>query len=249
MDVRWDKWVVERLPLKLRVDRMQALCMVLCSPVERLYADFSKWRKRMRIKAGGSPQVCMLKKTVYDELGVVIEIGEGDGKPVDFIIQTAFTDTDKERQLFALLDRYKLAGKAYAYENKEITFECMWSRYLCEEKPLDWQWANYVCEINKPSTVNRITITYYWRHSVSWNATIIYKLDVQAEYAVESDVDILSDMYVVGQPSIAVAIPLKMGESRVEMDTWVMDKHENERVSPPFDRYYEYKLNAVDVYE
>ena len=249
MEIRWDKWVVERLPMKLRTHRMQALCMVFCSPVERLYVDFTKWRKRMRIKAGGSPQVCMLKKTVYDELGIVIEIAEGDGKPVDFIIRTAFTDTDKERQLFALLDRYKLAGKSYAYENKEIAFECVWSGYVCEDNPLACGWVNYICEINKPYTVNAITITYYWKYDAAWNATIIKRLVIQAEHPVESNIDIVSEMYVIGQPSLTIKIPLEVGQSYVAMDTWVMDKHENERVSPPFDKYYEYKIKAIDVYE
>lgn len=201
----------------------------------------------MRIKVGGSPQVCMLKKTVYDELGIMVEIAEGDGKPVDFVIRTAFTDTDKERQLFALLDRYKLAGKSYAYENKEITFECVWSGYVCEDNPLDWEWTNYVCELNKPEVVNTITITYYWGHD-SVYGKVVKRLMIQAERPVESELDILSDMHVVLQSeSLTFTFHLRVGESRYEIDTWLVDKHENERVSPAFDAVYEYKLKIVDV--
>lgn len=250
MDIRWDKWVIEWLPMKLRVRGMCAFCMVLCSPVEHLYVDFSKWRRRMRIKVGGSPQVCMLKKTVYDELGIMVEIAEGDGKPVDFVIRTAFTDTDKERQLFALLDRYKLAGKSYAYENKEITFECVWSGYVCEDNPLDWEWTNYVCELNKPEVVNTITITYYWKYDGAWGANIIKRLVIQSEFPVKTDLDISSNLYPFELPdSLPVTFCLMAGESRFEIDTWVMDRHEGERVSPPFDGNFEYKLKVADIYE
>lgn len=101
----------------------------------------------MRIKAGGTPQVCMLQKIVRDAIGVDVVIGEGDGKPVDFIIKTSFTDTDKERQLFALLDRYKLAGKSYSYQNESVTYTLDWSEYVCEKASITITWANYVCEL------------------------------------------------------------------------------------------------------
>lgn len=203
----------------------------------------------MRIKVGGSPQVCMLKKTVYDELGIMVEIAEGDGKPVDFVIRTAFTDTDKERQLFALLDRYKLAGKSYAYENKEITFECLWSGYVCEDNTLGCEWTNCICELNKPDAVNTITITYYWKYDPAWSATVIIRMVIQAAYPVKSNIDIKSDLYVIGQSSLPFTTSFETGQSYISMDTWVLDKHENERVSPAFDAVYEYKLKIVDVNE
>ena len=236
--------------MRLRMPRMRAFSFVLCRPIEGMYAEFARWRKRMRAKAGGSPQVCMIKRTVLDELGIMIEILEGDGKPVDFIIQTAFTDTDKERQLFALLDRYKLAGKSYAYENREITFEYTWSKYVCEDNPLRFGWSKWVCELNKPAAVNTITITYYWQYDESWGAKIIKRMRVTAEHPVQTDLDIRSDMYLLNQHqqgALKVTYTLKAGNSSHVMDTWVMDRHENERVSPAFDVVYEYKLKIVDV--
>lgn len=236
--------------MRLRMPRMQAFIRVLCRPIEGMYAEFVRWRKRMRAKSGSSPQVCMIKRTVFDELGIMIDILEGDGKPVDFIIQTAFTDTDKERQLFALLGRYKLAGKSYAYENKEITFECTWSKYVCEDNPLRFGWSKWICELNKPETVNTITITYYWQYDESWGAKIIKRMRFAAEYPVQTDLDIRSDLYVLNQHQyepLKMLYTLKAGCSSYVMDTWVVDKHENESVSPAFDAVYNYKLKIVDV--
>lgn len=94
----------------------------------------------------GTPQVCMLKKVVHDELGINIEIEEGDGKPYDFIVKTSSTYTDKEQQIFALLERYKMAGKSYKYMNSEVDFEYQWEDYVCEQCEFFVEWAGYICE-------------------------------------------------------------------------------------------------------
>lgn len=145
MEINWEKWIVESLPFRLRSKVICAFCFSLVSPVLSLYNDFDRWRAKMKIKAGGSPQVCMLKKVVYDELGVNIEIEEGNGKPHDFIIQIAL-DMDKERQLFALLDRYKLAGKSYLYDNTDVSINLTWGAFVCEIADTSWAWGGFVCE-------------------------------------------------------------------------------------------------------
>lgn len=147
MEINWEKWIVESLPFRLRSKVICAFCFSLVSPVLSLYNDFDRWRAKMKIKAGGSPQVCMLKKVVYDELGVNIEIEEGNGKPHDFIVQTAFPNVDKERQLFALLDRYKLAGKSYRYDNTNVAINIEWGVFVCELADISWSWNRFVCEV------------------------------------------------------------------------------------------------------
>lgn len=94
----------------------------------------------------GTPQVCMLKKVIHDELGINIEIEEGDGKPYDFVVKTSSTYTDKEQQMFALLERYKMAGKSYKYINSEIDFEYRWEDYVCEQCEFSVEWTGYICE-------------------------------------------------------------------------------------------------------
>lgn len=145
MNVDWNKWVIEHLPFSMRTARMFTLISVLIFPICQLYNEFVTWRVKMRIKSGGTPQVCMLKKVVYDELGVNAEIKEGNGKPHDFIIQIAL-DMDKERQLFALLDRYKLAGKSYLYDNTDVSINLTWGAFVCEMADMSWAWGGFVCE-------------------------------------------------------------------------------------------------------
>lgn len=142
----WRRWIIERLPERLRVKGMMAVCMVLTVPIRVLHEEFVAWQRRMRTKVAGTPQVCVLQKIVKDELGLDVLIEEGDGKPTDFIIKTAFVDVDKERRLFALLDRYKLAGKSYGYENAEVNFSYEWSGYVCEQRTVFVQWGGFVCE-------------------------------------------------------------------------------------------------------
>lgn len=142
----WRRWIIERLPERLRVKGMMAVCMVLTMPIRVLHEEFVAWQRRMRTKVAGTPQVCVLQKIIKDELGLDVLIEEGDGKPTDFIIRTAFVDVDKERRLFALLDRYKLAGKSYGYENAEIEITIQWTGFACELASMESNWTGFVCE-------------------------------------------------------------------------------------------------------
>ena len=230
----WDKWIMEMLPVRLRTVRLFSLLKVLLSPVTALYEKFLSWRIRMRLKASGTPQACILKRLAFDELGIAIDIEEGDGKPVDFIIKTSFTDTDKERQLFALIDKYKLAGKSYAYSNKAITFDCEWSRYVCEVM-----------------TANNILITYYWIEDREWGY-IVHKLTVQADKPVQSDmsIELTVRLPTGGEGTMqTVNLNLNRGQSYYEMETWVIDKVISAVPHPTFDNSYAYNLLTKDIYE
>ena len=145
--MKWNRWILELLPGRRRTLMMYALCVVLVSPIVKLYGECGAWRARMRVKTGGTPQVCMLRQIIKDELGIDVLIEEGNGKPIDFIVKTSFMNVDIERQLFALLDRYKLAGKSYGYENAEIRFVAEWTGYVCEQGELVVEWVKYVCEV------------------------------------------------------------------------------------------------------
>lgn len=153
----WRKWIIERLPERLRVTGMIAVCMVLTLPIRVLYEEFVAWQRKMRTKVAGTPQVCMLEKIIRDELGLDIRIEEGNGKPIDFIIKTDFVDMDKERRLFALLDRYKLAGKSYGYENAGIVITAQWTRFVCELASMESEWTGFVCE-TRDKDINKIKI-------------------------------------------------------------------------------------------
>lgn len=148
MHINWAKWLLGRLPFALRVNRTYVFCLLFTYPVRRLHASFVEWHKKMRNKTGATPQVCMLRKVIFDELGINIDIEEGSGKPHDFIVKTSLINTDKERQMLALVDRYKMAGKSYLYINEEVSFQMSWSDHICEQCEFSskWDWARYVCE-------------------------------------------------------------------------------------------------------
>ena len=88
--ILWDKLILDLLPIGMRNIRLFALLKVLTSPVLSLYASFVSWRNEMKLKVSGTPQVCILKRLIFDELGIIVEIEEGNGKPIDFIIKTDY---------------------------------------------------------------------------------------------------------------------------------------------------------------
>lgn len=146
MNIDWFKLIDNLLPRVLRQTLISSFIYVFTFPLREIHDEFIDWKNKMKIMISGTPQVCMLEKIVKDSLGVDIIISEGDGKPVDFIIQASFSDIDKERQLFALIDRYKLAGKRYEYKNTALSIESYWDEYVCEQQTAFISWGGYVCE-------------------------------------------------------------------------------------------------------
>lgn len=248
----WNKWIIERLPRRLRVVGMFVLCVVLTSYIKQLHDEFIEWRRKLRIRMAGTPQVCQLKKIVHDELGLDIQIEEGNGKPIDFIIKTSFVDIDKERRLFALLDRYKLAGKSYGYENAEITLTATWSRFVCERievKPI-LTWGGFVCEVLR---INAIRVTYYWKYPLHENERVIMKIRIRPDFPVKTELLLTYDIHLTGNDEntgmehCEKLIGLDFVESYT--DTWFGDKHSNEAINIKQDEYYKYIVVVEDVYE
>ncbi len=205
----WRKWIIERLPERLRVTGMIAVCMVLTLPIRVLYEEFVAWQRKMRTQVAGTPQVCMLEKIIRDELGLDIRIEEGNGKPIDFIIKTDFVDMDKERRLFALLDRYKLAGKSYGYENAGIVITAQWTRFVCELAGMESEWTGFVCE-RKGKRDNLVT------------ADVLgygFDLKITAQYPVSG----------------LLPIHFKVGSETTERTVYYTSTQENQAVTFPVD--------------
>ena len=151
MNIYWGKWIVEMLPHALRVQRIKAFCAVLAKPIVTLWIDFNVWEKHIQIKLGVTPQAIMLQKIIKDSLNITSTISEGDGKPADFVIKASVSDLNKEGQLFRLLDKYKQAGKSYRYENTEVNFKYIWSKYVDEIQKVSYRWDRSVCELGHSS--------------------------------------------------------------------------------------------------
>lgn len=146
MNINCPKLIGYMLPTVLRQTLISSFMSVFTSPLRGIHDEFSNWKDKMKIMISGTPQVCMLEKIIKDSLDIDIVISEGDGRPVDFIIQTNFLDVDKERQLFALIDRYRLAGKRYEYKNTALTIQTTWGEYVCEQQTVFLEWTGYLCE-------------------------------------------------------------------------------------------------------
>lgn len=228
--MKWNRWILELLPGRRRTLMAYALCVVLVSPVVKLHGEFVAWRAKMRVKTGGTPQVCMLRQIIKDELGIDVLIEEGNGKPTDFIIKTSFVNIDMERRLFALLDRYKLAGKSYGYENAEILYDNRWTAYLCEK-----------------IRTNTITITFYWNGKPGDGE--IKKISIQSELPVTSDLNInIVFFYLIDGESLApFDFKLLTGSSSFEIETWAFNGYKEIKVTPEGDEEYDYVLKIIDV--
>lgn len=228
--MKWNRWILELLPGRRRTLMVYALCVVLVSPVVKLYGEFVGWRAKMLVKTGGTPQVCMLRRIIKDELGIDVLIEEGNGKPTDFIIKTSFVNIDMERRLFALLDRYKLAGKSYGYENAEILYDNRWTAYLCEK-----------------IRTNTITITFYWNGKPGDGE--IRKISIQSELPVTSDLNInIVFFYLIDGESLApFDFKLLTGSSSFEIETWAFNGYKEIKVTPEGDEEYDYVLKIIDV--
>jgi len=223
----WRKWIIERLPERLRVTGMIAVCMVLTLPIRVLYEEFVAWQRKMRTKVAGTPQVCMLEKIIRDELGLDIRIEEGNGKPIDFIIKTDFVDMDKERRLFALLDRYKLAGKSYGYENAGIVITAQWTGFICELAGMESEWTGFVCE-TKDKDINKIKI----------NRTA-NRVSASPEFVLTSDIIVTFH----GNDSYEISISLNKGSQNTVLKDYAVGQPVNSVTLNVYeDEKYKYEI-------
>lgn len=223
----WRKWIIERLPERLRVTGMIAVCMVLTLPIRVLYEEFVAWQRKMRTKVAGTPQVCMPEKIIRDELGLDIRIEEGNGKPIDFIIKTDFVDMDKERRLFALLDRYKLAGKSYGYENAGIVITAQWTGFVCELAGMESKWTGFVCE-TKDKDINKIKI----------NRTA-NRVSASPEFVLTSDIIVTFH----GNDSYEISISLNKGSQNTVLKDYAVGQPVNSVTLNVYeDEKYKYEI-------
>lgn len=146
MNINWNRYIIEHLPISLRKIGIYALLKVLLSPILYVYNKYVTYSNKMRQQSAYTPQVCMLVKIIHDELGLISTIEESDGKPYDFRVVVDVANTDVERRLIALISKYKLAGKNFVLNNAAITWQQVWDNYQCEKNDISYVFANYVCE-------------------------------------------------------------------------------------------------------
>lgn len=160
MRIDWDKYTIESLPHTLRRVGIFSILQVLISQIKTIHASYLSLKSAKIKEQSGNSQVCMLKKMVSDQLNLNIDIVPGTGLPTDFIVKVDSLDTDKERRLVALINKYKLAGKSFTLNNAAVLFTQTFAGYVCEKASLVYNWGGYVCEM-AGKEVNVLTIDFW----------------------------------------------------------------------------------------
>lgn len=144
--MNFNRFILTWLPHTLRRETLFSFIAVLLSPVNYLYNLFILFKNEKIIDQAGTNQVIYLIKLAKDKLALNIDIIEDTGLPNDFIVKCETLDTDRQRKLVALINRYKQAGKSFTINNAAITFEQTWGGYVCELQTVIQTWGAYVCE-------------------------------------------------------------------------------------------------------
>lgn len=237
MKINWKRWVALTLPACTRKPGILALACALTAPLRALNALFTLWQKTVRRRACATCQTCMIERIVFDEMGMIITIEEGDGKPFDFNIKADINNVDVERRVLAIVNQYKQAGKRYGYNNKKVDYAVEWGGFFCETGSENVSWGGFVCEKN--------TLTPNWIH---WSLPN-YKLYFFADYPVESDLTI-TYRYHLPINSDIVTRETKISKGQTDSpqiplpDGSVM---EEVSVTPQRDYKYEYKFYNIPL--
>jgi hypothetical protein len=145
MRINHRKLIAELLPVWLRRPCLTALIEVFSGGLANTFNRFRTFYDESRYKVSANASVISLEHHVCREFDVICRIEELDGEPYDFNVIVG-GDVD-ESQLFALIDRYKAAGKSYRTKiDRQYSYE--WTEYVCEKQNVGYlfEWTNYVCE-------------------------------------------------------------------------------------------------------
>ncbi len=169
-----------------------------------------------------------------------------DGYPRTYLLKQAFgnyqetTESELARMPIEDYQARLVAFKAYV---ESIDMGAMVDKASAYSKNTG------LCPLPDVNPINYITVTYYWMKD-SELGNIIYKLTMQADKPVASDLNIKTTVHIMEQSGLStVNIPLKAGESYYEVETWVLDQHISEIPEPGYDGTYEYQTKTVDIYE
>lgn len=152
MNINWSILIANNLISAHRRERIQALIYALLGDIVRRHTDIVGWADRSRRQAAYSWQTASLEQLIYEESGMRISIGEGDGKPYDFIVNINEDSQLNEARLNALISKYKLAGKSFRLANSAVSFTIGFTDYVCErkEETYDIVFVSHICEQTEP---------------------------------------------------------------------------------------------------
>lgn len=149
----WLTYIRNMLMVVLRQSRTVAFIEALNFPSVEVKSELDAFIHDLQYRSSITSQVCWLEKLLSDRFRGDITITEGNGLFVDFHINgIQYADKD---EAYALINRYKLAGKSFAFVFPDLTITAMWGDGLCETQPITVEsaaWSNPVCvEMINPS--------------------------------------------------------------------------------------------------
>ncbi|MGL5683580.1 MAG: hypothetical protein ACRDDZ_11110 [Marinifilaceae bacterium] len=146
MDLNWTKLISDLLPRQLRRVKMISLLAVMVGQIKVCHASLLLYMSKTRAVALRNYSSMSLERMIYDELGAGALIVEGDGKPIDFIVNV--NEYVDEQRLHALLNKYKLAGKSYQILFSDMSWSVEFKGHVCERANASWEnrFISHVCE-------------------------------------------------------------------------------------------------------
>lgn len=158
--INFRKLVEILLPSSLRVERLRALILVLISPIVEMYCSISIYMSEKRLLASCTPSAAWIEKMIYYHTGYVALIQYPVGSSYDFVVsvsQLDLNDTDAIKQIGAVVNKYKQAGRSWTFTADNIAYTCAWDVPVCVKLNIESAWNTSVCTRREQVDI-RITV-------------------------------------------------------------------------------------------
>lgn len=248
MIINWYKYIREMLPPRLRLTRLVELLRVLVFQIPKIGSDFDLSLAQLKYKVNINASVIALEKLIETELDALADIEELDGKPFDFLVNV-HSPVD-ETLLKALVNKYKIAGKSFAFKLGAVDYTSEFINHECEDiiELYTAEFTDYICE---EDGINKITLFLGFTGSGSMRIT------AKARQLVKSDISITGSVVGYnnnqnvldgGNFNITINAGSANGSDDIEMNSEAESYNFNVSmltVSPSSDEYYNYVIESI----
>jgi hypothetical protein len=162
MIASWLAYIYNLLLIAIRQQRVAQFINVLLSTAQTGKTELNAYIADARLRSAATWQVIWLEKLLTDALGYTVTIEEANGMPFDF--QVSGVDYADATLARGLLNRYKMAGKSYAFNFADIDMSGQWIDPVCATTNVydfSGQWIDPVCALELPPTIS-ITVEVTW---------------------------------------------------------------------------------------
>lgn len=140
MTINFNRLILLFLPVRLRTVKLFSLMRVLLSPVVTLYATYTAYVDRRRLRLSATPQAAIIERIVFAETGVSISISpntSSDASPDFYVSYNADATAAQVTAAKSVIDRYKLPSKVYQVQGSVVPYTREWSDFLCSVETVE----------------------------------------------------------------------------------------------------------------